>query len=224
MKKQMLFSGVVVALLAGGYGAYDYYAGNHVEVKEVVSSSSAAPVQAGNGAAQQLNGQWTIQSESEVYFSVTTSKETVNFAINAVHGNWQLDSSDISKTAGTANVDLTKLSSGNGQRDNHIKGNDYLQVEKFPEAKFTVKSFDKLPTAWQEGVKVPFTMTGTLDVKGISKEVTFQNEAVYDQGLLKMQGKTVVTFADFGMKNPHTVMLDTENNVTLQLSLVFKRQ
>lgn len=99
-----------------------------------------------------------------------------------------------------------------------------MQVEKFPEAKFTVKSFDKSLTAWQEGVKVPFTMTGTLDVKGISKEVTFQNEAVYDQGLLKMQGKTVVTFADFGMKNPHTVMLDTENNVTLQLSLVFKRQ
>lgn len=49
MKKQMLFSGVVVALLAGGYGAYDYYAGNHVEVKEVVSSGSAAQYKRGMG-------------------------------------------------------------------------------------------------------------------------------------------------------------------------------
>jgi polyisoprenoid-binding protein YceI len=224
MKKQIVFAGLAVAILAGGYSAYDYYAGNHVEVKEVISTTASA--QAGSSAAvdaKLLNGTWTIQPESNVYFSVTTSKETVNFEINAVKGTWQFDAADASKMAGQAVVDVSKLSSGNGQRDNHIKGKDYLQLEQFPEAKFTVKSFGQLPKEWKEGVKAPITMFGTLEVKGMSRDVTFESEALYEQGQLKLQGKTTVTFADFGMKNPHAVVLDTENNVNVQLGLVLKK-
>lgn len=228
VKAAVIAAGLVVLAGGGAYAAYDYYAGNHVEVKEVISTTTtggtAAGAAGGAVAASAINGNWSIQPTSEVYFSVTTSKETVNFAVKSVKGSWQLNAADASQNKAEGTVDLNALDSGNGQRDNHIKGNDYLQVANHPQAVFTVKSFEQLPQEWKEGQAAPFKMTGTLSLRGMTKEVTFDSKAQYDQGQLKVEGSTVVTFADFGMKNPHTVGLETENNVTVQLRLVLGQE
>ena len=236
LKKTLIVAGSAVVLLGGAYWAYDYYAGNHVEVKQVIPASASAEnngnaVEAGESPAaaaaaldpQKLNGTWSIQPESAVYFSVTTSKETVNFEIPAVEGAWKLDTADVGQMTAEGTVDLTKLSSGNGQRDGHIMSGDFLQVDQFPQAKFTVKSFGELPKEWKEGEVYPMTLNGTLELRGMSKDITFDSEVMVEQDLLKLQGKSMVTFDDFGMKNPHTVVLDTENNVALQLSLIMKQ-
>lgn len=214
-------AGLLVVLLGGAYGAYDYFAGNHVEIQSVIPAQAAAGGASGEViAADKLNRAWMIQQGSQAYFSVTTSKETVNFAGKSVKGSWNLNLNDPAKNTANGTVEIAALDSGNAQRDNHVKGADYLNAGQFPESTFTVKSFEKLPKEWKEGTSVPFLMAGTLTVKGISKDVTFESEAVYDKGTIKMEGDTVITFADFGMKNPHTVMLDTQNNVTVKLSLI----
>lgn len=220
----------VIVIVAGGgigYYAYDYYAGNHVEVKDVIgaSPSSGSGTQAAAAATTsaspaQVNGTWNIQSASEVYFSVTTSKETVNFSVKPVTGSWTLNTADPAQNKAEGAVDMSGLSSGNGQRDGHIKGADYLQVDQHPKATFAVKSFENLPKEWKAGVTEAFKMTGTLTVRGITKEVTFDSKAQLDGPQLKLEGQTVVTFDDFGMKNPHTVALSTQNDVTVQLRLV----
>ncbi|MCQ6561306.1 YceI family protein [Paenibacillus mendelii] len=219
IKKTIVALGVVVVLAGGAYAAYDYYAGNHVTIQEVIPAD--APVQTDTAVIEpaELDGEWSIQPDSKVYFSVTTSKETVNFEGATVNGTWKIDTADQANMSGQGVVDINALQSGNSQRDGHIKGADYLNASDNPEATFTVQSFDNFPKEWQEGVKAAFTMKGTLTVKGISKEVAFAAEALYSEGAFKMEGSTVVTFNDFGMKNPHTVMLDTENDITLQLRL-----
>lgn len=224
VKKAAISLGVLVVLAGGAYGLYDYYAGNHVEIQEVIPAD--APVQTDSGTAGtaavepgDVNGEWTIQPDSKVYFSVTTSKETVNFEGASVTGNWMIDTDDLTKMSGQGVVDVNALQSGNTQRDGHIKGPQYLDASANPEATFTVKSFENFPKEWKEGAKATFTMNGTLTVKGISKDVAFATEALYTQGAFKMEGSTIVTFDDFGMKNPHTVVLDTENEVTVQLRL-----
>lgn len=219
IKKAAISLGALVVLAGGGYAAYDYYAGNHVTIQEVIPADSS--VQAGTAAVEpaKLNGDWSIQPDSKVYFSVTTSKETVNFEGATVKGDWTIDTGDHTKMSGQGVVDVNALQSGNSQRDGHVKGADYLNAAANPEATFTVKSFENFPKEWKEGAKAAFTMKGTLTVKGISKDVSFETEALYAQGAFKMEGSTVVTFNDFGMKNPHTVMLDTQNDVTVQLRL-----
>jgi polyisoprenoid-binding protein YceI len=219
IKKTTISLGALVVLAGGAYGAYDYYAGNHVTIQEVIPANAA--VQTGTAAVEpsKLNGEWSIQPDSKIYFSVTTSKETVNFEGATVKGNWMINTGDLTKMSGQGVVDIKALQSGNSQRDGHIKSPEYLNAAANPEATFTVKSFDNFPKEWKEGEKATFTMKGTLTVKGISKDVAFTTEALYSQGAFKMEGKTVVTFNDFGMKNPHTVMLDTQNDVTVQLRL-----
>lgn len=223
----------VIVIVAGGgigYYAYDYYAGNHVEVKDVIGTSNSAAngspasgTPASAAAPADVNGTWSIQSASEVYFSVTTSKETVNFSVKPVTGSWTLNTAEPAQNKAEGAVDLTGLSSGNGQRDSHIKSNDYLMVDQHPKATFTVKSFENLPKEWSAGVTESFKMTGTLTVRGIAKEVTFDTKAQLDQGQLKLEGQTVVTFEDFGLKNPHTVVLSTQNDITVQLRLVLAK-
>lgn len=221
--KMTVIAAVIVLAAAGGaYAAYDYYAGNHVEVKEVISTSVSESAGQAVEAAK-LNGTWNVQPESEVYFSVTTSKETVNFVSKSVKGSWKLNTSEASANTAEGKVEMASISSGNNQRDNHIKSKDYLAVEQFPEAVFAAKSFGKLPAEWKEGETVQIPIAGTLTVKGMAKEVTFESKAQMSGGQLKLEGSTVVTFEDFGMKNPHTVVLNTENNITVQLRLLLNR-
>lgn len=225
----------VVVIGAGGYAAMDRYMGNNVEVESVMevleepapSGQTSADETAGSTAAlsaEQLNGNWTIAEGSKVYWSVTTSKETVNFVNEAVTGAWTVDLNDAAGMTGEGAVDMTALDSGNSQRDGHVKEReDLLAVGAFPEATFQAASISPLPAEWTEGTAVPVEIAGTLTVKGIGKDVTFVSNAMYKDGKLLLSGTTKVTFADFGMTSPHTIVLETENELSVQLELILNK-
>nr|WP_285842753.1 YceI family protein [Metabacillus litoralis] len=187
--------------------------------EESSEETATAPV-----SAEEVNGNWEIASGSKVYWSVTTSKETVNFVNEGVTGTWTVDVNNPEATAGEGIVDMNVLDSGNSQRDSHVKERtDLLQIAEFPEAKFVTNSFSELPTEWTNGTAVPVTIEGTLTVKGIEKNVVFESEVMYQDGQLLLSGETVVTFADFGMQSPHAIVLETENELTVQLELVLEK-
>lgn len=70
---------------------------------------------------------------------------------------------------------------------------------------------------------VPVSIDGTLTIKGIEKDVQFESEAMYQNGQILLSGTTVVTFADFGMENSHSVAIETENDLIVQLELVLDK-
>ncbi|WP_334077021.1 YceI family protein [Paenibacillus sanfengchensis] len=227
--RNWMITGAAVVLLAGagGYAFMDNYLGNRVEITEAIPASAAA---ANGGSAvqaivngEQLNGDWKIAEPSKVYFSVTTSRETVNFENAAVSGNWtiQLDQREKMKAEGI--VEMSKVSSGNAQRDGHIQNEEFFNVPEHPQAKFVASSFEGLPAEWKEGTVYDFNMPGVLTVKGVDKEVTFKAQALYQDKQVRLSGVTTVTFADFGMKNPHSVVLETENDISVRLELVLER-
>ncbi|SFF16764.1 YceI-like domain-containing protein [Paenibacillus catalpae] len=236
-KKQVIWLTAVIVVVLIGIGAYsgfNRYLGNNVEIESVMAQGEETATSEGAGEASastgeavssdKLNGTWSIASGSKVYWSVTTSKETVNFVDEAVTGSWKVDLNDAASMAGEGVVDLTALDSGNSMRDSHVKErDDLLTVTKYPQATFKTKSISSVPAEWNEGAAVPLTISGTLTIKGVDKEVTFDSSAMYKNEQLLLSGKTNVTFADFGMANPHTVVLETENNFTVQLELVLNK-
>ncbi|MFP7471145.1 YceI family protein [Niallia taxi] len=234
MKKKYIISIAAVAVLIlgiGGYTLLNSFMGNNVEINSVLdqneessTSEPSADSDATPVSAEDLNGDWQIADASSVYWSVTTSQETVNFVNEEVTGNWTVDINDPTAMSGEGIVDMNALDSGNSQRDDHVKeGAEYLNVTEFPEATFATSTFSELPTSWTEGTVVPVTIDGTITIKGIEKDVQFESEAMYQNGQLLLSGSTVVTFADFGMENPHSVALDTENDLTVQLELVLDK-
>ncbi|WP_166245030.1 YceI family protein [Paenibacillus turpanensis] len=234
----MLAGGIIIAGGVTAYFAMDKYMGNNIEIESALASAQTQSSAAANGAAapsgtaqassvinsQLVNGSWVLADASKVYWSVTTSKETVNFVNEAVEGKWNVNLDDAAAMSGEGIVDMSALSSGNGQRDGHVKDARFLAVETYPQATFKAESFSGLPKEWEEGKAVPFEMSGKLTVKGVEKAVTFASEAMYKGGQLLVSGKTTVTFADFGLTNPHTVLLDTQNELGVQLELVLTKE
>ncbi|WP_127529861.1 YceI family protein [Paenibacillus kobensis] len=236
-KKQVIWLSVLIVVCAVGVGAYmwfDRFVGNNVEIESVMAPANeagkteeAGATASAAGAAvssDKLNGMWHIADGSKVYWSVTTSKSEVNFVDEAVTGSWSVNLDDAAAMVGEGAVDLNALDSGNSTRDQHVKErDDFLDVAKHPQATFKAKSFSAVPKEWNEGTSVPLTMTGTLNIRGIDKEVTFDSNAMYKDGQLLLSGKTQVTFADFGMTNPHTVVMATENEFAVQVELVMNK-
>lgn len=239
-KKQVVLIVAVLAVIvigAGGYGLLNNYLGNNVAIESVMSPPAESGTDTSEGtssvegsteavavSADELNGVWNIASGSKVYWSVTTSKETVNFVNEAVTGSWNVDLSDASKMTGEGVLDMTALDSGNSQRDGHVKDReDLLAVGQYPEATFKATAITTQATEFTEGATVPLTIEGTLTVKGIDKAVTFDSTAMYRDGQLLLSGTTKVTFADFGMTSPHTVVLETENDLSVQLELILSQ-
>ncbi|MBT2290326.1 YceI family protein [Paenibacillus albidus] len=242
MKRKTIALIAAAVIIVGGVIAYTVMnktLGNNIEIESVIPSQE--PGNAGNNSAaaadastsgeaagaavtaEQLNGDWTIADTSKVYWSVTTSKETVNFVDNLVQGSWKVNLDDPAAMTGEGIVELSGLDSGNAKRDEHVKGADFLDVTANPQAAFTAMSFSELPKEWTEGTAVPVQMDGTLTVKGTAKDVTFDAQAVYSGGQLMLSGTTKVTFADFGLTNPHSVVLDTENEFEVRLELVLSK-
>lgn len=243
--RNWLIAGAAVLIIGGGgYAVMNNYLGNNVEITQVIPSEAAASASGANSnsastdsntgsnsgntsaaavSADQLNGDWSIADGSKVYFSVTTSKETVNFENDAVTGKWNVNVSDSSSMAAEGSIDLSQTNSGNSQRDGHIQGADFFNVSQFPNAAFTATSFEGIPAEWSEGTAYDFTMNGVLNLRGVDKDVAFTGKALYEGGQLKLSATTVVTFQDFGMENPHSVVLTTENDVTVQLELVLSK-
>ncbi|MBY8878922.1 YceI family protein [Actinacidiphila acidipaludis] len=115
-------------------------------------------------------GTWTIDAvHSDVSFYVRhlgVSKVRGNFETfegTIVTGENPLDSK-VDAVIKTASVN-TK----NEMRDNHVRGDDFLDVEKFPEMTFTT-------TAIRPKTSELFEVDGELTLKGVTKPVTLQLE------------------------------------------------
>ncbi|WP_342551613.1 YceI family protein [Paenibacillus sp. FSL R7-0652] len=230
--KTWIITGVTAAVIigAGGYYFTNSYLGNNVEIEQVLPASTAASTTAADtgtakavenkkAGADQLNGDWNISQGSKVYFSVTTSQETVNFVDDQVSGKWTLNVDDPAKSQAEGKIEMNGIDSGNGQRDEHVKSADFFDMAQYPQATFKATSFEGLPSEWTEGQTVDLKMKGTLTVKGVEKEVTFDAKAAYQNNQVLLSGTTMVTFEDFGMKNPHSVVLSTENDIQVRLEL-----
>ncbi|MEK5059743.1 hypothetical protein BK126_27235 [Paenibacillus sp. FSL H7-0326] len=225
-KRNWIIAGAAAALIVGGtaaYGGINNFLGNNVEIESVMSGNTEPSGEAQTVSSEELTGAWALQDESKVYWSITTSQETVNFVNDAVTGSWSIDFEAPESMSAEGIMDMSALDSGNAQRDDHLQESDFFDVAAYPEATFTADTFTGLPEEWTEGEVVPVTIEGTMTVRGIEKDVTFFSEVSYQEGNLLLSGQTEVTFDDFGMENPHNVVVETENDVNVRLELVLSQ-
>ena len=68
-----------------------------------------------------------------------------------------------------ASVDISTVSTGDGQRDGHLKSADFFEVEKYPTMTF------KSTKVAQKG-DAEYAVTGDLTIHGVTRPVTFAIE------------------------------------------------
>lgn len=112
--------------------------------------------------------QWVIDpAHSQIQFSVK------HLGISTVRGTFGTFSGTIDEENGTAksvtvDIDVASLTTGNEQRDGHLRSADFFDVENHPKASFTLTSFER------SGDDV--TATGDLTIRGTTKPVTLKGD------------------------------------------------
>lgn len=119
-------------------------------------------------SAVSANAQWTLdRAHSSVRFSIVhmlvSETEGVFRDFSAIVNASKEDFSDL-------NVEFTiqtkSVDTDNSSRDEHIRGVDFFEVDKYPTIVFKSESFKQIKGNQYE-------LTGDMTMKGVTKKVTF---------------------------------------------------
>jgi len=115
---------------------------------------------------------WIIDStHSEVQFKVK------HLMISTVTGNFGTydgsvetsNEEDFTGAKVSFSADINSISTGQEQRDGHLKSGDFFDAENFPKLTFASTSMEKVEDE-------NYTITGDLTIKGTTKEVILKAE------------------------------------------------
>ncbi|MCO6162242.1 YceI family protein [Flavobacterium sp. NRK F7] len=109
---------------------------------------------------------WTIDStHSEIGFKVKHMMFTnVSGKFDSYEGVIETEENDFSTAKVSFSAAINSINTSNVDRDNHLKSGDFFDAENFPNLTFKSSSFSKVNDHNYE-------LTGTLTIKGTSKEV-----------------------------------------------------
>jgi len=117
---------------------------------------------------------------------------------NKFDGQFSYDDKKPSATSVAVNIDTSSIDSNHAERDKHLRGKDFLNTGKFPNAKF-------VSTSYKANGKGKGKLVGNLTLHGITKEITINLTHIgegkdpwggYRTGF---EGSTNLTLKDFGI-------------------------
>lgn len=146
---------------------------------------------------------------------------TAKGTTNEVSGSFVLgeDGLDLSQPA-SFTVGLTKLKSDESRRDNQVQR--ALETSRYAEAKFTVTKLTGYPEGeFPAGDEVPMQMTGTFDLHGVQKEVTWDVKARKEGAGFAALATLTVNYSDYNINRPNIAgFVTVDETVTLQVQIV----
>ena len=119
-------------------------------------------------------------------------------SVNKFDGSFNYDENNPAAAKIVVNIDPASIDSNHAERDKHLRGEDFLNVKKFPEAKFVSTSFEEKGNG-------KATLKGDLTLHGVTKPIVIDVEHIghgqdpwggYRRGFA---GKTTLTLRDFGI-------------------------
>ena len=182
----------------------------------VTSGSSVAGTSYGIVAGQSLA--WYLAAEKLARLPTSSvAKGTTNDVKGEV--NFTADGLDAAKPT-TFTVGLKALESNESRRDDRAQ--TALETGKFPTATFTAKTLTGMPKEFTTTDSV-MQLMGTLDLHGVTKDVTWELKVKKDGDILSGLGTVKFKFSDFGIRKPDIGgFVTVEDDVTLQVQLFAK--
>lgn len=193
-----------------------------------VATTSPATAVATTGGSTGINGKWTVDAAQKSFLGYRVKEQLANIGANTAVGR-------TSKVSGSAVIengavisatitgDLTALASDNNLRDGQLR-DQAIETRKFPNSTFTLTSKADLPAALASGTAVEITLTGTLELHGVKKDVQVPIEAQLVNGLIVVVGSIEIKFSDYNVSSPRGAsVLSIEDHGVMELQLFLKQ-
>jgi polyisoprenoid-binding protein YceI len=166
---------------------------------------SPSPTATTTGSA----GAWTVSDRSKATVRVREQLVGVSLPSDAVltatgaQGSFEINQDGTFTSGSKITFDMNTMSSDSRDRDNFIK-NDTLRVRQFPTAEFVPVRTTGLTLPLQTSGSFTFKLIGNMTIRGTTKEVTFDVEAVRNGGELTatVTANPSWKFGEFGMTAP----------------------
>jgi polyisoprenoid-binding protein YceI len=123
---------------------------------------------------------------------------TAKGRFGAMEGTLHWDGQNFSTANVEATIDVTTISTGDANRDGHLKSDDFFNAEQFPAATFRSKRVDSKDND-------EFKLVGDLTLRDVTKEVTldveFEGQVKDPYGLQRagFTAETSINRREFGL-------------------------
>ncbi len=113
-------------------------------------------------------------------------------------GTLAIDDADIAKSSAQLTIQTASIDTRNHQRDEHLRSNDFLAMDEFPQITF-------VSTAVHQSGWDAFELTGDLTIKGVTNSVTvpFQYEGAatdpFGNQRIGFEGSVTINRKDYGV-------------------------
>ena len=114
---------------------------------------------------------WNVDtSHSRVQFAVKHMMiSTVRGDFRTFGGSLSLDPNDFTKSSLEGWVEVASITTGDAQRDGHLRSADFFDADNFPKITFTVNSISRTDDD-------DYKVAGDLTIRGVTKPVVWEVE------------------------------------------------
>jgi len=147
-----------------------------------------------------VTGTYAIDStHSSIGFVARHAMVTkVRGSFNEFEGSGYFDAENPAASSLQLTIQAASIDTRNADRDAHLKGNDFFDMETYPTITFASTAVESVGDA-------NYRVTGDLTIKGVTKPVTIDFEYTgtavdpYNNTRIGLEGKTVVNRKDWGV-------------------------
>ena len=122
----------------------------------------------------------------------------VRGAFNDFEGSAVVDGADFTKSTGQLTIQAASIDTRNEQRDEHLRSNDFLAMETYPQITFVA-------TDVRQSGPTSLMVTGDLTIRGVTNSITipfqYEGAATDPFGNLRVgfEGSAVLNRKDYGI-------------------------
>jgi polyisoprenoid-binding protein YceI len=151
-------------------------------------------------ALTELTGTYTLDpAHTRIGFVARHAMVTkVRGAFNEFTGTAVLDGANPEKSTVQVTIQAASIDTRNAQRDGHLRGNDFLAMEEYPQITF-------VSTGVRQSGESTFEVTGDLTIKGVTNQITipFEFEGAakdpFGNERVGFEGSVAINRKDYGV-------------------------
>jgi len=155
-------------------------------MKEILKTSIIVLISVAFTLAQgfkvKASGEQTFNFEdkygrNQLTFFSSTPLEDITGVSNAVKGKVTFNVADIKTLKGSISIPVASLKTGIDLRDEHLKSDNWMDAESYPEITFLIKSVSEVKT--EADNKLQIKVTGDFTTHGVRKEIVVPISLTY---------------------------------------------
>ena len=155
-----------------------------------------------------------VDEGSKVKFVIKNFGINTGGTFSGLSGTINFDPNNLAQASFTVSVDAKTVDTDVQSRDNHLRREEYLDVEKYPKLQFQSTRITKTNNGGY------LYMFGTITIKGTMKEIQFPFKATQREGGYLFEGSFKLNRRDFNVGGNSISMSD---DLDVSLSVFAKK-